>query len=158
MFLNCIIEEFLTVFVFRDSMKNNSEFFRALAVWHTTIIYHFPMVLTTIFKKVKFKYQFILNSLNFISLCTTLICCCLSFTSDGSIPKISIPIRSRALNIDPGPIPSLGPSLQFDPGPIPIRSPIPTHAQAFIPMASLIFIGLMLIFYREFSVSISPKL
>ena len=59
--------------------------------------------------------------------------------SDGSIPKISIPIRSRALNIDPGPIPSLGPSLWFNPGPIPIRSSIPTHAQAFIQIFMLWF-------------------
>ena len=35
--------------------------------------------------------------------------------SDGLIPKIYIPIRSRALNINPRPIPSLGPSLWFDP-------------------------------------------
>ena len=52
-FLNCISKEFLTV-VFRNSMKNNAEFFRALTVWHTTI-YHFPMVFT----KIKFKYHFI---------------------------------------------------------------------------------------------------
>ena len=64
-------------------------------------------------------------------------------SSDGSIPKISIPIRSRALKIDPGPIPSLGPSLQFDPGPIPIRSPIPTHAQDFI-LSCYVFILIIL--------------
>ena len=63
------------------------------------------------------------------------ICCCLPI-SDGSIPKISIPIRSRALNIDPGPIPSLGPSLWFDPGPIPGRSRSDPRS---LPMPKLLY-------------------
>ena len=59
------------------------------------------------------------------------------YYSVGLIPKISIPIRSQALNIDPGPIPSLGPSLLFDPGPI--RSSIPTDAEAIIQIFMLWF-------------------